>query len=90
MLNFSSCEYFKVLSIQHREAKIRATRINADGQREIITILGIVLIVKIFLRIESDEREPAGLNLDHQAMPGKKIMVNVRHAESHFHHFSIL
>ena len=54
---------------------------SSNGQ--IVRSSGSILILQIGLRIEGNEREPAGLHLDHQPVPGQEIMVDVRHRERH-------
>ena len=50
---------------------------------------GIVLVLKISLRIEGNEWEPAGLNLHHEAMSRQEIMVNIGHRKRHFEFLSV-
>ena len=71
------------MSIQYRKAEEGASGLYAYSHREIVRSCGIILILQIGLRIEGNEREPAGLHLDHQPVPGQEIMVDVRHRERH-------
>lgn len=65
------------MSIQYRKAEEGAPGLDADRNGQIVRSSGSILILQIGLRIEGDEREPAGLHLDHQPVPWQEIMVDV-------------